>query len=248
MRVLVHAVFGCVLAVRTSLGEAETIRVAVASNFGPAMRVLAERFEADTGHRLRLSFGSTGKHYAQIRNGAPFDLFLAADTRRPELLEAQGLAVPGSRFTYVLGQLVLWSPQPGLVDARGEVLHGTGFGRLAIANPKLAPYGAAAQEVLTSLGLWDALQPRLVFGENVGQTLQFVVSGGAELGFVARSQITALEAEQRGTWWQPPSSLYAPLAQQVVLLSEQPAARALWQFLRSDAARRLLRHSGYDVP
>ena len=236
------------LAVVTSLAGAETIQVAVASNFGPAMRVLAERFEADSGHRLRLSFGSTGKQYAQIRNGAPFDLFLAADTRRPELLEAQGLVVPGSRFTYALGQLVLWSPQPNLVDAGGEVLRGNAFRHLAVANPKLAPYGAAAQQVLMRLGLWDALQPRLAFGENVGQTLQFVVSGSAELGFVARAQVMALEAAQRGSWWQPPSSLYAPLAQQAVLLSEQPAARALWQFLRSDAAHRLLRHSGYDLP
>jgi molybdate transport system substrate-binding protein len=231
-----------------SLAGAETVHVAVASNFVPAMRILAERFEAETGNRVSLSSGSTGKQYAQIHNGAPFDLFFAADAHHPELLELQGHTVADSRVTYAIGQLVLWSPQPGLVDADGKVLFGKGFRHLAIANPGLAPYGAAARQVLTSLGLWDEIQSRLVFGENVGQTLQLVVSGSAKLGFVARAQMLALENAQSGSWWQPPQSMYPPLHQQVVLLSEQPAARALWQYVRSEEARQLLRRAGYEVP
>ena len=248
MCVSVNLLFGCVLAFVASLAGAETIRVAVASNFAPVMRVLAERFEADTGNLVRLSSGSTGKQYAQIHNGAPFDIYFAADARRPELLEEQGYAVPHSRFTYAIGQLVLWSPQPGMVDADGRVLRGNRYRHLAIANPKLAPYGAAAQQVLTSLGLGDELQSRLVFGENVGQTLQLVVSGSAELGFVARAQVMALEAERRGSWWLPPQSMYTPLQQQLVLLSERKGARALWLFVQSDEARKVIRQAGYDVP
>ena len=248
MCVSVNALFGCILAFVTSLAGAETLQVAVASSFAPAMRVLAERFEADTGNLVRLSYGSTGKQYAQIRNGAPFDLFFAADARRPELLENKGLVVQGSRFTYAFGQLVLWSPQPDLVDAGGEVLRGNRYRHLAVANPKLAPYGAAAQQVLSSLGLWDETRSRLVFGENVGQTLQLVVSGSAELGFVARAQVMSLGAKHRGSWWQPPQSTYTPLQQQVVLLSEQPAARAFWKFVQSDQARKMIQQAGYDIP
>lgn len=248
MRISVNALYGCVLALVASLAGAETVQVAVASNFVPVMRVLAERFEAKTGDHVSLSSGSTGKQYAQIHNGAPFDLFFAADSRHPELLVSQGLAVPDSRMTYAIGRLVLWSPRPGLVDASGDVLFSDGFRHLAIANPRLAPYGTAAQQVLTSLGLWDKIQSRLAFGENVGQALQLVVSGSAELGFVARAQVMALDPDHQASWWQPPQSLYPPLQQQVVLLSDQPAARALWQYVQSDQARNLIRQAGYETP
>jgi molybdate transport system substrate-binding protein len=164
------------------------------------------------------------------------------------LLENQGLVVQGSRFTYAFGQLVLWSPQPDLVDSGGDVLRGNRYRHLAIANPKLAPYGAAAQQVLSSLGLWDETRSRLVFGENVGQTLQLVVSGSTELGFVACAQVISLGAKHRGSWWQPPQSTYTPLQQQVVLLSEQPAARAFWKFVQSDQARKMIQQAGYDIP
>lgn len=248
MHALVNAFFALLLAIFDSSAHAETVRVAVASNFVVTMRALAERFEAETGNTVRLSPGSTGTQYAQIHQGAPFDLFFAADTIRPRLLEEHGVAVAGSRFTYAIGGLALWSPQPGLVDSRGDVLRGTAFRHLAIANPKLAPYGMAARQVLEALGLWAELQPRLVFGENIGQAFQLVASGNAELGFVARAQVVALGDASNDTGWQPPLGLYSPLEQQVVLLSEDPTARALLQFVRSDAGRALIRDHGYETP
>jgi len=152
---------------------AAPVRVAVASNFIETLKVIAERFERETGHRVIISSGSTGKHYAQIINGAPFDLFFAADRESPALLEVQGYALPDSRFTYALGKLILWSPQPGYIDAEGKLLESDEVERLAIANPKLAPYGRAAQQVLQARGLWEDYQRRLVRGENIGQTFQF---------------------------------------------------------------------------
>ncbi len=230
---------------RSTAGE---IRLAVASNFAQAMTTIAERFEADTGQKVRLSFGSTGKHYAQIRNGAPFDAFFAADVRRPEMLEREGLALPGSRFTYAVGRIVLWSPREGYVDPEGRVLERGGFRRLAIANPGLAPYGKAAREVLEELGLWDGLSGRLVRGENIGQTFQFVVSGNAELGFVARSQVMRPGRPVGGSFWEVPQELYSPLEQQAVLLRDGLAARAFLEFMRSDEVSRILRDYGYGTP
>jgi molybdate transport system substrate-binding protein len=227
---------------------ADELRIAVASNFAGAAREIASRFEQESGHRVVVASGATGKHYAQIINGAPFDVFLAADAERPELLESSGVALAGSRFTYALGELVLWSPRSGYVDTDGQVLETGDFRRLAIANPKIAPYGRAAREVLTAAGLWEALQPRLVRGENIAQTFQFVGSGNAELGFVARSQVQRPGSVIDGSRWAVPQSLYAPIVQQAVLLAENDAARAFARYLQGVEARKIIRDFGYGLP
>jgi len=232
----------------SGLASADTIRVAVASNFVDPLRPIAQHFEAGTGHTVILSPGSTGKLFAQIVNGAPFDAFLAADTERPARLERDGLAVPGSRFTYAVGRLMLWSPRPGYVDDQGTVLETGRFRYLAIANPELAPYGRAAREVLESRGLWNALQGRLVRGENIGQAFQFVNSGNAELGFLAYAQIRRPGHTVAGSGWLVPQSLHAPIAQQAVLLKHHDAARAFLLFLRSETATEILRGFGYGKP
>lgn len=227
---------------------AETLTVAVAANFARPMAALVEAFEADSAHRARLSIGSTGKLYAQIRNGAPFDAFFAADVQRPHRLEAEGAAVAGSRFTYAIGRLVLWSPDPDRVEAGGRVLGRDDFAHLAIANPRLAPYGLAARQTLEALGLWEALQPRLVRGENIGQAFHFVRSGHAELGLVAWSQLPHDDGRIRGSHWRVPTSLYAPIEQQAVRLSDSEAARDFMRFMRSDRARTLIHGFGYTTP
>lgn len=231
----------------TTLFAAE-IRVAVASNFRPAMQVLAKRFEKQTGHQVVLIFGSTGKQYAQIKHGAPFDAFFSADSERPLLLEQEGIALPGSRFTYAVGKLVLWSPVAGYVDSTGDVLKTGEFRHLAIANPELAPYGLAAQQVLQARGLWDPLGSRLVRGENIAQTFQFVKSGNAELGFVAYAQIKHRRKPVRGSFWDVPAELYTPIEQQAVLLIEGEPARAFMQFVQSWDALKIIAESGYAVP
>ena len=231
-----------------AIGHGEEIRVAAASNFRPAMKALAKRFEANTGVELTLIFGSTGKQYAQIRNGAPFDVFLAADTERPALLEQEGMAVAGSRFTYALGKLVLWSPKKDVVDSQGLVLQHGEFRRLAIANPGLAPYGKAAQQTLESLGLWDKLDERLVLGENIGQTFHFVSSGAAELGLVALSQIKHPGRPIKGSYWEVPHTLFEPIEQQAVLLKESAAARQFLEFIRSWPAMKVIAEFGYGAP
>jgi molybdate transport system substrate-binding protein len=228
--------------------RAAEIRVAVASNFAETIREITRRFEAETGHQVVLTFGSTGKHFAQIVNGAPFDVFLAADARRPQLLEKEGVAVPGSRFTYAVGRIVLWSPTPGYVDPEGEVLETGDFRHLALANPKLAPYGRAARQVLEANGLWRDLEGRAVRGENIGQTYQFIGSGNAELGFVAWSQVLRSGAPPAGSWWEVPRDLYTPIEQQAVLLIEDAGARAFLDFIRSEAAVEIIRTHGYDSP
>lgn len=231
----------------TGWASAGVIRVAVASNFSDAIREITEAFEETTEHEVVLIFGSTGKHYAQIKNGAPYEAFFAADVRRPKLLEAEGIAQPGSRFTYAIGRVVLWSPDPGLVDAKGEVLDQSAFRYLAIANPKLAPYGKAAEQIMRARGLWDGLQGRMVRGENIGQTFQFVHSGNAELGFVALSQIRKPGTETKGSHWLPPQSLYDQVDQQAVLLKDNDLARAFLAFARSDQAHTIIRSYGYGV-
>src|SRR5690606_25869413 len=185
---------------------ADEVRIAVATNFAATMNALIQRFEELTEHSVLASSGSTGSHYAQIRNGAPFDAFFAADDERPQLLEEEGLIVPGSRFLYAVGRLALWSPRPDYVDEEGRVLEAGGFRFLAIANPEVAPYGAAARDVLVARGLWDALQPRLVRGQDIGQTYQFVATGNAELGFVAWAQLARQEPEVQGSYWLVPDS------------------------------------------
>ncbi len=225
------------------------MQVAVASNFTAPMQVIAADFERATGHKAQLAYGATGKFYAQIKNGAPFDVLLAADDETPARLEKEGLVVPGSRFTYAIGRLALWSAKPGVVDARGEVLKQGTFKHLAIANPRLAPYGAAAVETLNGLGLLAALQPRFVQGENIAQTFQFVATGNAELGFVALSQIAAGGKPKSGSAWIVPSSLHRPIRQDAVVLGrgkDNPAALALMKYLKQDKARAIISAYGYD--
>lgn len=242
--ILGHTVLGlAVLLSSLSVGAAE-IRVAVASNFIAVAQELAERFEQQSGHTVKLSFGSTGKHYAQIRHGAPFDLFLAADVLRPQRLEQEGVTVAGSRFTYALGRLALWSPKSALIDPQGAVLKQGDFRYLAIANPKLAPYGRAAKEVIERLGIQRQLIGRMVRGESVGQAFQFVKSGNADLGLVAYAQVQGME----GSLWQIPETLYTPVEQQAVLLNENPAAIAFVDYLRSEAALEIIRGYGYRTP
>ncbi len=227
---------------------ADEIRVSAASNFTNAIKSIAQRFERNTGHKVILSFGSTGKHYAQIKNGAPFDIFFAADKRRPQLLEKEGLVVPGSRSTYAVGKIVLWSPKPGYVDGGGKVLQQRKFSHLAIANPKFAPYGRAAQEVLNKLEIWDKIKDRLVRGENISQTFHFVTSGNAELGFVAYSQLKHPGLSIEGSFWEVPQVLYTPVEQQVVLLRDTEAARSFLSFVRSEEIREIIRRYGYGIP
>lgn len=228
--------------------RADEIRVAVASNFTHAMRALAERFEAISDHEITLIFGSTGKHYAQIRNGAPFDVYFAADADRPRMLEEDGLIVPGSRVTYALGRLVLWSPRENYVDPAGDCLEAGDFRHLAIANPKLAPYGQAAAQVLQARGLWEKMQGQLVRGENIGQAYQFVKSGNAQLGFVACSQVTRPGQPTEGSFWEVPQELYEPIVQQAVLLRDLDAGRELLAFVRGAMGAEILVAFGYTTP
>jgi len=234
-------------AVPASAGE---VSVAVAANVIKPMTQIAVEFERVTGHRAVLSSGATGKFYAQIRNGAPFAVFLAADATTPARLESEGLAVPATRFAYATGRLVLWSAQPGLVDAAGDLLRKGAARKLAIANPRLAPYGLAAKEVLQGMGLFERWQPHFVQGENIGQTYQFVVTGNAPLGFVAMSQVMLDGALLSGSAWVVPEHLHTPLRQEAVLLkpgADNPAARAWLDYLRSEPARAVLRRYGYGA-
>jgi molybdate transport system substrate-binding protein len=232
--------FAFFLACGTAL--AEEAHVAVAANFAVPARQLAQAFGAGTGHKLILSNGSTGKLYAQIRSGAPFDVLLSADEETPRRLEAEKLAVPGSRFTYAVGRLAFIHPGQHRVDE--QVLRRQGFRRLAIANPKLAPYGAAAKQTLEKLGLWEAMQPKLVQGENIAQTFQFVATGNADAGFVALSQI-----DRGAPHWLVPEGLHAPLRQDAVLVSRgarNPAASGFLEYLKSAPARERIRSHGYQ--
>ena len=235
----------------TTLARADVVQVAVAANFTAPARALAEVFARTTGHEARLSFGATGAFYTQIKNGAPFDVLLAADNERPARLEKEGDTVPGSRFTYAIGKLVLWSARPGVVDSQGEVLKDGGFHKLAIANPKLAPYGAAAVQAMTKLGVYDAIQARLVTGEGIGQTYNFIATGNADLGFVALAQIQEAGQIKGGSHWVVPATLHAPIVQDAVILKRaagNPAAQAWMALLRSPKVRQqLVRGYGYDV-
>jgi molybdate transport system substrate-binding protein len=237
--------FACAAAVRA--GE---VSVAVAANFTAPMQKIATAFERDTGHRAVLAFGSTGRFYAQVKNGAPFQVLLAADDETPAKLEHERLAVPGSRFTYATGRLVLWSATPGVVDDRGEVLRRPGDSRIAIADPRLAPYGAAAVQAMTALGVAAALQPRLVQGENIAQAYQYVSTGNAPFGFVALSQVMVDGRIARGSAWIVPATLHAPIRQDAVLLASgrgNAAATALLAYLRGPAARAIIGAHGYEL-
>ncbi|MFN4120129.1 molybdate ABC transporter substrate-binding protein [Acidovorax sp.] len=229
--------------------RAETVSVAVAANFTAPMQKIAAAFEADTGHKATLSFGSTGKFYAQITHGAPFQVLLSADDTTPARLAAEGHALADTRFAYAIGTLVLWSAQAGVVDAQGAVLKTGDFKHIALANPKVAPYGAAALQVMDKLGVTSRLQPRFVQGENIAQTFQFVSSGNAQLGFVALSQVMMDGRIDKGSAWQVPAHLHAPIRQDAVLLKAgqgNPAAAALLQYLRGDKARAVIKAYGYS--
>ncbi len=230
--------------------QAAEVKVAVAANFTAPMQQIAAQFERDTGHKAQLAFGATGKFYAQIKNGAPFQVFLSADDETPAKLAQDGLAAADSRFTYAIGRLVLWSAKPGYVDAKGEVLKRGGFKHLALANPKTAPYGAAAVECLNHLGLLAQIEPKFVQGENIAQTQQFIGTGNAELGFVALSQVMHDGKIASGSAWLVPTALHAPIRQDAVLLTAgrgNPAAEALLNYLKSDKARAIIRGYGYDL-
>ncbi|MEJ2418083.1 MAG: molybdate ABC transporter substrate-binding protein [Exilibacterium sp.] len=230
--------------------SAENVKVAVAANFIAPMKVIAASFEAATGHSAVLSFGSSGKLYAQISNGAPFEVFLSADQAKPKKLEQGTLAVSGSRFTYALGTLALWSANAHLIDSTPSVLKRGGFDKLAIANPRLAPYGAAALDVLENLELTETVQGKLVQGENIAQAYQFVSSGNADLGFVALSQVWSRRGISSGSAWLVPVSLYNPIRQDAVLLVQgrnNPAASALLQFMKSETASALIEEFGYGT-
>ena len=230
-----------------AIGE-DVVTVAVASNFSTTATELSTAFQAETGYRLRLSMASTGKLYAQIVNGAPFDVLLAADGDRPRRLEASGVGVKGTRFTYAIGELVLWSRRTD--DCRAS-LEGPGTGRIAIANPATAPYGSAAREFLETTGLWEQVASRLVIGENIAQALQFVATGNAELGFIARAQLRNPALPDATCAWPVPPATHAPIEQQALQLSRavsSTAARQFLEFLRSDTARMIIWRHGYRLP
>jgi len=230
--------------------QADDVQVAVAANFTAPMQKIAAAFEKDTGHKAVLAFGATGKFYAQIANGAPFEVLLAADDDTPAKLEAEHRTVAGTRFTYATGKLVLWSAQEGYVDGQGQVLKTGNYAHLAIANPKTAPYGAAAVETLTRLNLYDRVQGKLVQGENIAQTHQFVSTGNAALGFVALSQVYRDGKFTSGSGWIVPANLHSPIRQDAVILARgaaNPAARALADYLKSNKARDIIRSYGYAL-
>jgi molybdate transport system substrate-binding protein len=230
---------------------AATVLVAVAANFSKPMTEIAAEFEKATGHSAKLAFGSTGKFVSQLEHGGPFEVLLSADEKAPQRLVESGLAVPSSQFTYALGRLVLWSAKPGYVDDQGKILSTGGFKHLALADPKLAPYGAAAVEVLKKLGLFEKLQPLFVQGENIAQTYQFISTANAELGFIALSQVIENGKIATGSGWIIPSNDYAPIRQGAVLMkkgAENPAAPALLDYLKSAPALAIIKKYGYDLP
>ena len=234
----------------SAAAQAEVVQIAVAANFTAPARALAEIFARTTGHEAKLSFGATGAFYTQIKNGAPFDILLAADDERPIRLEKEGDTVPGSRFSYAIGQLVLWSAKPGFVDGEGAVLKGGNFNKLAIANPQLAPYGAAAVETMDKLGLAAALTPKLVTGESIGQTYNFIATGNAELGFVALAQVLDGGKLKSGSMWVVPAKYHAPIIQDAVILKRaaaNPAAKAWMALMRSPNTQDFIRSYGYEV-
>ncbi|RZJ17026.1 MAG: molybdate ABC transporter substrate-binding protein [Haliea sp.] len=238
-------------ALATASAHAAEVQVAVAANFTAPARMIAQEFEKETGHRAVLAFGATGAFYAQIRNGAPFQVLLAADDETPAKLATEGLGVGDTRYTYAIGKLVLWSATPALVDGKGEILARGGSEKIAVANPRLAPYGAAAMEVMAKLKLLDRLQPRIVQGENIAQTFQFVSTGNAQLGFVALSQVMVDGKIGKGSAWVVPAELHSAIKQDAIVLAtakDNPAAAALMTYLRSDKARAIIRGFGYDLP
>ena len=229
-------------------GRADQVQIAVASNFAPALKTISQHFENQTGHRVQISTASSGKHYAQILQGAPFDVFFSANSDYPQQLEEQKLTASNSRFTYALGKLVLWSADAQLIDNEASALHQKRFRYLAMANPKLAPYGQAAKQVLDGFQLWQPLQQKIIRGENIGHTFQFVYSGNAQLGFIAHSQLMQLNADHQGSFWLVPQSLYEPIEQQAVLLNDKEGAKAFIAFVKTPEMLEIIQRFGYGTP
>ena len=237
-----------VCALNVAPAAAATVQIAVASNFMEPAKEIAATFTAQTGHRTNLSFGPSGQIYVQLTHGAPFEIFLSADKERAQQAEKNGFSVNGTRFTYAVGRLVLYSTRPGYVDANGKVLTHGDFDHLAIADPAIAPYGLAAVQSLGKLGLYDRLKPKIVQGSSIAQTFQFVQTGAAEIGFVAQSQVIN---RPDGSRWIVPATLHSPIDQQAVLLktgANNPAAKAFMAFLKSATARAIIRRYGYETP
>ena len=241
---------GLVAALAMSSAFADEVQVAVAANFTAPIQAIAKDFEKDTGHKLVASFGATGQFYTQIKNGAPFEVFLSADDTTPAKLEQEGESVKGTRFTYAVGTLALWSARDGYVDDKGEVLKGNTFEHLSIANPKAAPYGLAATQVLDKLGLTDATKPKIVEGQSITQAYQFVSTGNAELGFVALSQIFKDGKLTSGSAWIVPANLHEPIKQDAVILNkgkDNAAAKALIEYLKGPKAAAVIKSFGYQL-
>ena len=254
-RAALFAILG-VLGLLSLIGQAalaDEVNVAVAANFSGPLEKLATPFEQASGHKLRISAGSSGQLSTQISQGAPFDVFLSADSDKPRLLEAAGLGVAGSRFTYAIGTLALWSAKAGLVDAQGKVLKSGAYRYIGVADPGNAPYGAAAQQVLGALGLWDTLNrdKKVILGENITQTWQFATTGNVDLAFVALSQIITADGSISGSHWLPPQSMYAPIEQDAVVLahgSHRGAAEAFVSWLHHDPlATAAIQAAGYRL-
>jgi len=229
--------------------NANELKVAVAANFAQTMKEISTVFEKDTGHKLAITQGSTGKLYAQISQGAPFEVFLSADDETPEKLITEGKAIAGTRFTYAIGRLALWSPNPDLVNEGGQVLKTDKFRFLAIANARVAPYGRAAVQVMQKLGVLSSIEPRVVQGESITQTFQFVSTGNAQLGFVALSQINENGKLKSGSAWIVPENMHEQLRQDAVLLNpgkDSAAASALLSFLKSEKAKKIIASHGYQ--
>ena len=246
-----NTLFCLLTATVATLVQADEVQVAVAANFTGPMQVIVPLFERDTGHKAVLSFGATGKFHAQVVNGAPFEVLLAADDETPARLVKDGHAVAGTPSNYAIGTLVLWSAKPDFVDGKGEILKKGGFRHLAIANPKTAPYGSAALQAMGKLGVTDALKLLFVQGENISQTHQFVSTGAAELGFVAYSQVIRNGRIGSGSGWIVPAGLYDPIRQDAVILAkgrDKPAAIALMKYLKGDKARAIIQSFGYELP
>ena len=248
----ISGLFGALLlGVFSPSGFAGEVNAAVAANFTAPMQQIAAAFQKDTGNTVKLSFGSSGKFYSQIKEGAPFDVILAADEAIPQRLEQDGFAAAGSSFVYALGKLVLWSAQPGFIDAKGAVLGKGSFNKLAYADPKLAPYGLAAKETLEKLGLWNSVQGKLVTGENITQTYQYAATGNADLAFVALSQVYKDGKVTEGSSWLVPSNLYSPIRQSAVQLKaakDPVVAKAFLTFLKSEKSAEIIRSFGYEMP
>ncbi len=245
------ACLASLIAVFASSGAlADEVQVAVAANFTAPIQAIAADFEKDTGHKLVAAYGATGQFYTQIKNGAPFEVFLAADDTTPEKLEKEGDTVKGSRFTYAVGTLALWSAKEGYVDGKGEVLLKNQYQHLSIANPKAAPYGLAATQVLAKLKLTEATQAKLVEGQNITQAYQFVSTGNAELGFVALSQIYKDGKVSSGSAWVVPADMHDPIKQDAVMLNkgkDNPAAKALVEYLKGPKAAAVIKSYGYQL-